>query len=104
MKLNVADRLNLLQVLPKEGNFATLKIVRDTQDILTLSEEDHKTFEIVEKGNTVTWNDAGKEEIEIPIGDKAKEIAKEALQKLDNDKKLTPNHVSIYEKFVQDKE
>ncbi len=41
---------------------------------------------------------------EIEFGDKAKEIVKEALVVLDKEKKLTRDHFSLYEKFVQDKE
>ena len=100
MKLNLMERLVVLQILPQEGNFATLKIVRKLQETLSPSEEEFKEFEIKQDGDQVRWNPKGLEEREIELGDKAKEIVAEALKKLDKDNKLTPQLMLVYEKFV----
>jgi len=105
MKLNVPERVALLQVLPAEGDFTTLKILRDLQAKLGFSEEDHKKFKIVRADDRVSWDPKeGAKEVKIELGDKAKEIIKDALLDLDKEKKLTPAQFTIYEKFVQDKE
>jgi hypothetical protein len=44
VKLNLGERLNTLQLLPKEGDFVTLKIIRDTQNKLAVTEEEIKEF------------------------------------------------------------
>lgn len=104
MKLNVFERVSLLQILPKEGDFTTLKILRDLQGIVGFSEEDHKKFEIKRVDNQITWNpEEGTKEVEIEFGEKAKEIVKEALLDLDKSKKLRPELFTLYEKFVQEK-
>ncbi len=113
MKLNIPERVAILQILPDTGDFITLKILRELQKNVGFSEEDHKTFKIKRlnekgeedpQGNTLRWDpEEAIKEVEIEFGDKAKEIVKEALLKMDKEKKLTPGLFSIYEKFVQDK-
>jgi len=103
MKLTVFERLNLLQVFPKESDFATLKIVRGLQTNVGLSEEDFKEFEVKQEGEQIKWNEKGNEEREIEIGDKGKEIISNALKELDKEKKITTQLFSLYEKFLGEK-
>lgn len=100
MKLNVPERLTLLQVLPQEGNFLTLKIVRDLSEGVGLNEKAFNEFEITEADGQVTWNQKGAEEREIEIGEKATDIIVEALKKLNEANKLGQRHLTLYEKFV----
>ena len=102
MELNILERFMLLQLLPKEGNFVTLKIVRDLQEVLAPTEEEFKELDIKHVDGNTTWNEKGREEKEITIGEKASDIIIEALKKLDKESKVTENHISIYEKFVKD--
>jgi len=101
MVLNTLERLMLLGVLPKEGDFTTLKIVRELRESLSFNEEEYKRleFETLEVG--VRWNPKGDIPREIKIGEKATDLIVEALKKLNKDKKLTEEHFSLYEKFVQ---
>jgi len=101
MKLNILERFKLLQILPQEGNFMTLTIVRKLQETLSLTEAEYKEFEVKEDGVTTTWNEKGREEREIEIGEKATDIIVEALKKLNDENKLTGHHMSLYEKFVK---
>ena len=56
MKLNVSERLTLLQGLPQEGNFLTLKIIRDLTEVVGLNEKEFKEFGIKEAEGQVSWN------------------------------------------------
>jgi len=100
MKLNIAERFMVLGMLPKESNFATLKIVRQLQESLSLTEEEFKDFDVKQEGQQIQWNKKGTEEKEIEIGEKATDIIIEALKKLNDNNKLTPQHISLYEKFI----
>ena len=100
MKLNVLERITALGILPEAGNFVTLKIVQNLQMALSLTEAEFKEYGIVQKDDQMTWNEKGREEKEIKIGEKATDILVEALKKLDKEKKLTNQHFSLYEKFV----
>lgn len=104
MKLNVGERLIVGRILPEEADFTTLKVVRDLKSALSFSEKEHKDFEIeqqaVGKQIFTKWNAAGDKEIEIKIGEKATDIIVKELKTLDTSKKLTQEHMSVYEKFV----
>ena len=104
MKLNLAERFKILQILPKEGNFVTLNIVGELQKELAPSEEEFKEFEITQKDTQITWNIKGSKEKEIKVGEKASDIISEELEKLDKENKLTAQDISIYKKFVKNKD
>lgn len=104
MELNILERLILLQILPKEGNFVTLNIVRDLQSSLSPNEEEIKEFEIKQVKEQITWNEKAIIPKEIKIGEKATDIIVEALEKLDKENKLNVQHMSIYEKFIKNKD
>ena len=102
------ERLTILNILPKEGNFTTLKILGKLKESLAVSEEEYKDFEIRpetddkgEQTGRVTWNEKGIAEKEIEIGEKATDIVVDALKELDKNKKLTNEHYTIYEKFIE---
>lgn len=102
MKLNVLERLQLLQILPKEGNFVTLKIVKTLLNNISIGEKEFKEFDIKQTGEQLTWNEKGNEEREIEIGEKAMDIVADTLKKVDKEGKLNNNMLSLYEKFVRE--
>lgn len=44
MELTILERIKLLEVLPKEGDLLTLKILRKLRESLSFSEDELKTF------------------------------------------------------------
>lgn len=107
MKLTILERLMLLGLLPREGNVLTLKIVRDLKSVLSFSEEEIKEYELkspTDNPNVFTWKkEANTVTAEVKIGEVAHSIIVEALKKLNDEKKLTEAHISIYDKFVDGK-
>lgn len=100
MKLNLIERFTIQKILPSEGNFLTLKILNSLRMSLALSEDEIKEFEIVQDGGKISWNEKGLEERELDIGEKATDLIVTALKELNEKKKLTNEHFSLYEKFV----
>ena len=101
MNLKLLDRFLLLKALPKEGTFATLKIVQKLKADLALDESEYGEFDIKEADGNITWNpekDLGKE---IPIGERATDIIIMTLKKRDKDGQLTEQELPVYEKFVK---
>ena len=92
-------------LLPKEGNFLTLKVVNELVSSLGFSEKELKEYELVQVGDQVKWKPSATfKEKEIAIGERATDIIIEQLKKLDEDKKLKPEHMRLYEKFIERKE
>lgn len=106
VKLKLFDRLVCMSLLPPEGSFATLKIIRDLQMELAPTDEEAKLAELeddlVNGGITAKDWDIVPEK-EIIFGDIAKSIIGKALEKLDQEEKLTPQHILLYELFIEDK-
>ena len=106
VKLGLFDRLVCLALLPAEGTFATLKIVRDLQMELAPTEEESALAglipDLLTGGITVDpekgWNKV--EEKEIIFGEIGKAIIVTALEKLNTEEKLTQQHFMLYELFV----
>jgi alpha-tubulin suppressor-like RCC1 family protein len=106
MELTIKERIIILGLLPRETNFSTLKVVRDVENEIGFSETDLKTFEIVTEGDSIKWNaalEAAMSPKDCKMGDRAYEIIKQAIKKLDDSNMLTKDHFSLYEKFVQEK-
>uniref|UniRef100_A0A6M3LFR9 Uncharacterized protein n=1 Tax=viral metagenome TaxID=1070528 RepID=A0A6M3LFR9_9ZZZZ len=102
MELDVRERLILLSILPQEGNFITLKVMRQLREGLSFNEEELKQYSFVQNEDRVTWDDKVEQVKEIEIGEKATDIIKESLKKLNETKKLKDEHYTIYEKFMGD--
>ena len=107
--LNLPERMHLLGILPQEGNFTTLRIVRALREQLSLSEAEHAEFGIETKQNengSVTYNwsngDAALTAKEFQFQPKALSIIIEVLRHLDAQKQLRTEHISLYEAFVED--
>ena len=103
MLLKVLDRITLLGVLPVQGDYTTLKIVRKLRESLSFSEEELKALSITQIENRITWDQQADEGKEVQIGEKATDLIVDSLKKLDKEKQLTDQHYSLYEKFVESK-
>lgn len=102
MKLTVLERILLLNILPTEGDLTTITIVRELREALSFSEEEHKKAKLKTNAEgRITWKDSFEKTVEIK--GKALEIARHALNHLNDEKKLNVGHISLYEKIVGDK-
>ena len=102
-KLNLFERLVVMGLLPQTGNFATLKIVTEANLMLGATDEESVLagLEPTPEGGVIAefgWTIVPEREFifkETLLG-----IIKNALQKLDDEEKLTMEHFRVYEKFM----
>lgn len=99
MKLDVAERIRLLGILPKEGNLLTIKIVRTLREELSFSEAEHKDLGIEIKQNQITWKDDTAEK-DVEIGYQAEHLIIARLREMDKANELTLPDIDLWEKFV----
>jgi len=98
MKLTIGERLLLLNMLPPEGDLTTIKIVRKLRESLSFTEDELVKYEItVLEGGRVSWN--SHEEAEIRIRAKGRSMIVAALNKLNDEGKVTEQHPSLFDKF-----
>ncbi len=127
------ERIVLQETLPKEGDFVTLKLVRKLREALSFSEAEITQIELqycwkcpkcnkteltfkapqcsdcniyMVNTNQVTWDDvkAGDVIKDVHMGDSMVALCTTELKRLDNEKKLTQRHFSLYEKFIKAEE
>ncbi len=97
-KLSVPDRVVLLDILPPMGDITTVRIVRDLREELSFSEAEHVKFGIKIEGGRVSWKSSAPKDVEI--GPKAREVIVNSFKWLDGQKKLTEQHLEMYDRFV----
>lgn len=104
MKLSVHERMVAINLLPKEGSFTNLKLIRVAREGLSFTEEEHKALSPRiegEAGNQrLVWDEKVPEK-DIPLGEVATGMIRERLEKLDSDGKLPMEYLSLYEKFCE---
>jgi len=106
-KLNIEERIALLNILPLHGDVVTLKIIRDLQNSLSFSEEEMKHFKMnnIRKpdGSTfAVWDsDFTNETKEIEIGEVAEGIIVGQLKLFESKKMLRMEMLALYERFVK---
>jgi hypothetical protein len=104
MELSLADRLKLIQILPEQGNAATLRVVLDFQTALAPSDQELTEWEIrnekLPDGRDVTaWNNEKAKAKEIEITPARLNLIKDGLKKLDDSKSMALSMLPLYEKF-----
>jgi hypothetical protein len=102
MKLNTQERLIAMGLLPETGDFVTLNTIDAARKSIGLKPEEVEEFDfkISEDRKNWLWNLKGNEEREIELSKAAIRMLEEELVKLNEDKKLTANHITLYKKVV----
>jgi len=129
MQLTVFERLMLQSMLPQEGDFITLKLVRKLKESLAFSEKEiseinfknhwkcskcdkvELSAEVIKcqdcgiymiPAGQVTWDEEKAINVvkDVHMGKAMLNLCETTLQKLSDEKKLTEQHISLFEKFV----
>jgi len=105
MLLGIKDRYVLLRTLPMEGNFRTMRTIVKLREDLLPTEDEIKKFGIMTSpdGNSIQWDTDKAVEVDIQIGEVATEVIVAALKGLDSQDKLTAEHISLWELFIEEK-
>lgn len=104
MELTVKERLQLLMVLPSEGNVTTIRIVRKLREMLSFTEEEHEFYGFEETGGHLKWKPDVPQSKEIEFGPKAHLILRETLQSLNDKKAITEDFLPLWDKFFPPEE
>jgi hypothetical protein len=103
MLLEVQERLALLELIPKEADYAAIKTLRRAREMLSFSPDEQKTLEFENKeGGLLIWNVKKAAELvrDIPVDEWTTNKFRDILINLSNDNKLADMHFTLYEKFV----
>ena len=102
MIFKIKERLILLQILPTQGSLSEMVEIMDLAKQLKLNDEEKNlvSFNEDSKGN-ITWDINKDPNIDITISSDMIKILKETINKLDKDKKITPQLVDLAIKITK---
>ncbi len=102
MKLQIQERLLILNILPKEGNIVTVRLLKEIIGSVGLSGEEIKKWKVQTKeNNQVVWDNTKSTEKEVNLGESAKGLISERLELLNKESKLTLEQLTLYDKFCK---
>ncbi len=104
-ELGVADRIQLLDILPREGDSITIKVIHDLRTGkagLGFSEEELDLLKFERVDGFTKWQRLGDRPKKVEIGNVAHEIITATLRSLEAAKKLTEGLLHVYQLFVED--
>lgn len=101
MELTILERLISLGLLPEVGDILRMRIRAQMTDKLGLTIEEIEKYGVVQEGTSVQWRTDLPQEREIPLEPLEIGILRDGLKKLNEEEKLTPQHITLYEKIVE---
>ena len=105
MLLGTKDRIMLSGMLQTvQANFLTLKQLRVLREELAFSDDEKAALKMVTTEVGVQWDSECEAMKELGFGTTMAEIVVKQLTDMDAQSKLSNDHVSLYEKFVEQKE
>ena len=103
MKLTVLERLMAMGSLPAEGNIVTMRLRQTLIGKLGFAPEEFEKYGIKTDADGMTvWNPDVPQEKEVDLKIAEINVIRDNLEKLDKETKLTPNHLSLYDKFMEE--
>ncbi len=100
MELNILERLMLVSILPQQGDIVSLKLVQDLKMSLAFTEEEIVEYKIVNDDNQVTWDPEAEYVKDVQIGPKAMSLIVSELEQRNEDKTLSVDFISLYDKIM----
>lgn len=103
VKLTVKQRIDLQSVLPQQGDFLSIKMIRVLRESLSFTQKEHESLKLTRHPNgSVEWDAKAGEKCtkEVEIPETIVTIIKETLEKLNTAKQITEAHLDFYEMFM----
>jgi GTP-sensing pleiotropic transcriptional regulator CodY len=100
MKLDIRERILLMQLLPEKGSYILYRNMECLKKELSFSEEELESAGIKNVDGRVNWNPEKDPLKDVEIGESMRDIIVNALKKLDEDGQIDSQNISLYEKFI----
>jgi len=101
IKLTISERITLLSIFPTKNNYATMRIVNDLIQKIGISSKEADLIGLKIEGGVIKWNPKKKIKKEFSLGEFDIDIIKDSLKRLDEEKELKVEHLSLWNKFIK---
>jgi hypothetical protein len=104
MNLTVKERIQLMNLLPAQGDFRTIKVIHILKMKLGFADYELKDLEFKDLPNgQIKWNPSETiDRKEVELNRVESEIISQTLRKLEKESQLNVEHLTLYEKFCED--
>lgn len=104
MKLTVAERFILRELLPTEESYAGMTEIFKLKTHLALSGAELKKIELVQDEKGIRWNADKAQDVlkDIPMGEWVTNIIRDILREKNEKHKIKEQEMSLYDKFIVD--
>ena len=103
MKLEIHERIALLELLPKQGDYAGLQALRKAREILSFAQDEIDFYEL-SLGDDNQWHwdgvKASQRVLDAPLEQFVVEKVRERLSEMNDKQAMTDMFASLYEKFI----
>lgn len=102
MKLEVHERLMCLELLPKQGDYASMKAIRQAREIIGFTTEERQFYQLKDEGGQIHWSTqaAADRVADIPMTQFITDLIRDQLANMNKRKELRDEHISLYEKLI----
>ena len=104
MKLNINDRLNIIDCLPSSSDFKTINICKEIISKVLIDKKEQKeigmTKSIIQGNTNYNWNSDKEKEKNIEFGINELGFLRKQIDRLDKEKKITLNNIDSYNKIM----
>ena len=100
--MKIKDRLMVMSILPQQGNFVTIQLVAELKRKVSLSPKEIEQVGIKTDPATgnLAWDDTKDKDKDFSFHESERALIQKALVELEEQNKLTPDHIDIYKQFV----
>ena len=105
LTLSIADRINLGNMLPRQGNSIELTIVRDLQRKIAVGKDEMKKIEMKpnSRGPGIVWKQELAKEKMVKFSESELRLCKRVMDGLDKEGKLDLEQLDLYNKIKDSK-
>ena len=106
MRLNIAERLHILALLPQKGNILQLRLVQDAISLIGLSPMEIDLWGVrrEEGKDVIRWETNAETTKEVDVPRAIRTLVAERLESLSKAGELGRDQIGLWEKFIEQKE
>lgn len=102
MKLEVHERIALLELIPSQGSYAELAAIRKAREIISFTQEEIDFFRLTLENKTYNWDQAraAQRVLDAPMEQYIIETVRKKLSEMESTHTMKEMYMSLYEKFI----
>lgn len=104
LNLNAGDRINLMNLLPREGNMLTLGLTKDIRGKVEIDTKEAEKIDLkmydTNGGQAYSWDDKKDKGKKISFTDAEAKVIKDQARKLDEEGKVPMHYYELFKKIL----